>query len=107
MCIVGYHFSFYFFQLKSLVLFVFFLHDSTNFCLLDPFSVCFFFYLCPERTSVGILKSHRPSVCPSVTICVSAITQKSIKGILSYSKGQIEIHVSVAGWLVVWGLTVL
>ena len=37
-------------------------------------------FYAPEGTSSGILKSHRPSVCPSVTNHVPVITKKTDKG---------------------------
>ena len=38
-------------------------------------------FYAPEGTSDGILKSHRPSVSPSVTNRVSAISHKLLKQI--------------------------
>ena len=40
-----------------------------------------YYFYAPEGTSGGILKSHRPSVRPSVTNRVSAISHKLLKQI--------------------------
>ena len=59
---------------------VYFSHNYSDYIKVWIHHLVFFFYA-PEGTSGGILKSHRPSVRPSVTNRVSAISHKLLKQI--------------------------
>ena len=55
--------------------------EGEGICVNIPYNCLFVFRYASEGTSGGIFKSHRPSVRPSVTNRVSAISHKLLKQI--------------------------
>ena len=99
MCIVGYHFSFYFFSVKVACTFCLPLCMTQLFLFIRPF-LCLFFFLFMPRTNVGWHIKIAPSVRLSVryNLCISN-NSKIDKGNFIIFQGS-DRNSCLCGWLV-------